>query len=198
MIVALLALAGCGKDGTLARGDALVSRSTGVLVESSNTLEVVDLVQADAFTVERSVTLLDVRPLEMPDAVELLAARIAFLRSDRYVTTGGGAPGYVCAHWPPSGFGPTYGVRNLPIDVGDWFAVAFFLRAKRPGRHVVRGVDITYEVDGIRLGQQSTALTVDMLRTEKESELPEGRRGCYPEVWDRTGFLQPDDRVPAG
>gem|GEM_PF-5501496 len=201
LIIALVALVACSGGGAVeqaAEGDALVSRSARVLVESPNTLDVVEFVQAEVFTVQRLVTLLGARPHEMPDSVELLAARIDFLRSDRYVTTGGLSPGYICTHWPPAGFGPTYNIRNLRVDVGDKFAVAFFLRAKQPGHHVVRGVDITYELDGRRLGQQSSALTVDMLRTEEVTELPEGVRGCYPEAWERFVFFQPDDRVPTG
>ena len=175
-------------------GTALVGESSGHRVFGGNTPGVVDLVTSEVFVAREAVTLTDASPQVIDEGLELVAARVVFLRRSEgtHRALKGGTPLFICTNrWPPAGWGPSYPVPQLEIHAGDRFAVLFYLRPRSAeGSWSSSGVRVIYEAGSQRYYQETQAVEVDIDRARTRRDLPRGVPVCDADAWAKTDWFE--------
>jgi hypothetical protein len=182
-----------GAEGDVPTGDALTSTLVEKGIRHANTVsartDVVFVDEVDEFEVLEDLVVEEVRPLRMDEGVELLEARVAFLRWRGKGLQGpdgadGGYPGAFCTDtWPPKGFRGLYPVEELELRDGDWIVPVYFTRARHAGDWSLEGLVITYRQGNRRYQQVTETFALNIFARDTDEEVATLKRGrCRPSL----------------
>lgn len=177
--------------GDLPTGDALTSliAEKGIHHESTVSARtgVVFVDDVDGLEVLEDIVVEEMRPLRMAAGVELLDARVTFLRwRGKGLQGPDGAPGgYVggfCTDtWPPKGFRGLYSVKELELRAGDGIVPVYFTRARHAGDWSLEGLVVTYRQGNRRYQQVTETFALNILARDTDEEVAALHKGrCNP------------------
>lgn len=176
-----IALAGCSdrKIEQPSPPALIVSEGNSTRTMSAATLSVAQALTVSVIRAERPVRLLRATMLTADAELEVVAARVSFLRSESRRLYAG-LPGYFCGAWPPDRWGtnPSYALEGLEIDSDERFAITLVVLATKAGEWEGRGLQLEYEDAGTKRSASDDSVGVKILRRRTLAELPGGKSDC--------------------